>query len=57
MKQIEIYWNDLNAEKQAEIIREIGDDNNWDVFPMATIDIEEDELTSGSGAIGETQRT
>ena len=43
MIQIEIYWNDLTPEKQKEIIETIGDNNNWDVFPIATVDIEEDQ--------------
>ena len=42
MKQIEIYWNDLTKEKQDKIINEFGDNFNWDIFPMATIDICED---------------
>lgn len=42
MKTIEIYWQDLTKEKQAEIIAEFGDDNNWDVFPIATIEIEDE---------------
>lgn len=45
MKNIEIYWNDLTEKKQKEILDITGGDNgNWDVFPMATIDLEvEDE--------------
>ena len=43
MIQIEIYWNDLTPKKQKEIIETIGDNNNWDVFPIATVDIEEDQ--------------
>lgn len=43
MKQIEIYWQDLTKEKQEEILEVTGGDNgNWDVFPIATIDIEDD---------------
>lgn len=43
MNQIEIYWNDLTAEKQKEILELLGDNGNWDVFPIATLDIEADE--------------
>lgn len=46
MVQIEIYWNDLTEKKQNEIKELLGDDNNWDVFPMATIDIEEENEES-----------
>lgn len=42
MITIEFYWNDLTEKKQKEIIELIGDNNNWDVFPIATLDIEED---------------
>ena len=43
MKKIEIFWNDLTAEKQKEIQEELNfeGDNNWTYFPMATIEIEE----------------
>ena len=40
---IEIYWNDLTEKKQKEIVELIGSDNNWDVFPMVTLEIEEEE--------------
>lgn len=42
MITIEFYWNDLTEKKQKEIIELIGDNNNWDVLPIATLDIEED---------------
>ena len=38
---IEIYWKDLTAEKQAEILAAFGENCNYDVFPIATIPIEE----------------
>ena len=41
MKQIAIYWDDLTPKKQQEILEELGDNGNWDVIPMATIDIED----------------
>ena len=44
LKTIKFYWNDLTEKKQKEIIEEIGnDDNNWDVFPITTLDIEIEE--------------
>lgn len=46
MITIEFYWDSLTKEKQNEIREALGmepDDNgNWDVFPMATLEIEED---------------
>lgn len=34
---IEIYWQDLMPEKQAELLEAFGEKGNWDVFPLATI--------------------
>ena len=48
MISIDIFWDDLTKAKQDEIREELGmdsDDNgNWDVFPIATLDFEEDEM-------------
>lgn len=41
--RIEIYLDDLAAEKQQELLNHFGENNNWDVFPIAVIEIEEDE--------------
>ena len=40
---IEIYWNDLTEEKQQELLNLLGDNRNWDVFPIAGIEIEEED--------------
>ena len=40
---IEIYWNDLTEEKQQELLNLLGDNQNWDVFPIAEIEIEEED--------------
>lgn len=37
--KIEIYLKDLTSEKQEEIKKIVGD-NNWDIFPIATIELE-----------------
>lgn len=34
---IEIYFNDLTEAKQQEILEVLGDNGNYDVFPIATI--------------------
>ena len=45
---IEIYWQDLTPAKQSEILRAFGENGNYDVFPIATLDVpEEDETFSG----------
>ena len=45
---IEIYWQDLTPAKQSEILQALGENGNYDVFPIATLDVpEEDEEFSG----------
>lgn len=39
---IEIYWNDLTAEKQQELLNALGDNGNYDVFPIAVLEFEEE---------------
>ena len=44
MKTIEIYWNDLTPEKQQEIFEALGgEDGNYDVFPIITLEFEDEE--------------
>lgn len=42
MITIEIYWQDLTKKKQQEILDLLGENYNYDVIPICTIDIEED---------------
>ena len=47
-ERIEIYWQDLTQTKQREILQVFGENGNWDVFPIATIDVlTGDEAVSG----------
>ena len=39
---IKIYWYDLTREKQQELLNALGDNGNYDVFPIATIEVEND---------------
>lgn len=39
----EILWSDLTPDKQNEIFKALGDNGNYDVFPLATIIIGEEE--------------
>lgn len=41
---IEIYWDDLKKEKQEEILAALGENGNYDVFPIVEIPTPEDEL-------------
>ena len=47
MKDIEIYWDDLTPEKQAEILEAFGDNGNYDVIPIATLSVEDDTEDEG----------
>ncbi|MEM5867953.1 MAG: hypothetical protein QXG39_08555 [Candidatus Aenigmatarchaeota archaeon] len=38
--KIEIYFSDLSTEKQEEIIKLIGYDSNWEVFPICVLEFE-----------------
>lgn len=44
MDTFEIYWDNLTEETQKKLLKLLGDNGNYDVFPLATIyldDIEE----------------
>ena len=43
MTEIEIYWDDLKPEKQQEILEALGDNGNYDVFPIAVLEFEEEQ--------------
>ena len=44
MVTIEIYWDDLTPEKQQEIFEALGGENgNYDVFPIVTLEFEDEE--------------
>ena len=42
-ESIEIYWQDLTPAKQSEILQAFGENGNYDVFPIATLDVPEEE--------------
>ena len=45
MKEIEIYWQDLTEKAQRDILELLGEkeeSHNWDTFPMAVVEIEEE---------------
>lgn len=45
MKTIEIYFDDLTEEKQAEILEAGGGDGNYDDNPIATLVFQEEVMT------------
>ena len=48
-ESIEIYWQDLTPAKQSEILQAFGENGNYDVFPIATLDVPEEEAETFSG--------
>ena len=47
MKIVEIYWNDLIPEKQQELFYFFfGEDGNYDVFPIVTLEFEDKKANS-----------
>lgn len=46
MKSFDIYWTDLTPEAQARFREEMehgAEEQNWDIFPMTTIEEEDDD--------------
>jgi len=39
----DIYWEDLSPEAQAQLFNLIGDNGNFDVFPIAIISLSQEE--------------
>lgn len=48
---VEIFFRDLTPEKQQEIIEALGDNGNYDVFPIACIPTESEEPGEGKFVI------
>ena len=40
---IDIYFQDLTPAKQAEIIAALGNNGNYDVYPICSIPVDDDE--------------
>lgn len=44
MRTFEIYFEDLTPDKQQELIEFLGGENgNYDVIPLVTLEIEDDD--------------
>ena len=46
MVQIEIYWGDLTEAKQKEILEAFGDNGNYDIGPIATVEYDDCSLAT-----------
>ncbi len=53
MIEIEILWDDLSPEKQRDIadqlqmdVADVPNQTNWDVFPIASVELEDDYADS-----------
>lgn len=40
--EINIFWDDLTTEKQLEILAAFGDNGNYDIIPLCTLEIFDD---------------
>ena len=39
----DIYWDDLSAKAQTELLNLMGENGNYDIFPVASINVSQDE--------------
>lgn len=42
---IALFWRDLSAAAQEELLKLLGDNGNYDVFPIAEIVYEEEKIS------------
>jgi len=40
----DLYWDDLSSEAQSELLSLMGENGNYDVFPIASINIEQKDI-------------
>ena len=36
---VDIFWDDLSKETQTELLKHMGDNGNYDVYPIVSINI------------------
>ena len=46
MIEIKFFWNDLRKAKQNEILRLLGNNHNWDKYPIFIFQTEEEPSTN-----------
>ena len=39
----DLFWDDLAAETQTELLNLIGDNGNYDIFPLVSLNISQDD--------------
>ena len=44
----ELFWDDLISKTQKELLNLMGDNGNYDVFPIATINVSPEKNHEGS---------
>ena len=42
-KVVQLFWDDLSASAKEELLKLLGDNGNYDVFPIAQFEFAEDE--------------
>ena len=53
MIRISIYWQDLSKKMQNKLLSVFGDNCNWDCFPIATLELEDDRQILIDGLLGD----
>ena len=43
-KVVQLYWDDLSAEAKERLLELLGDNGNYDVFPLTELVFENDEI-------------
>jgi hypothetical protein len=46
----DIFWEDLSTETQTELLNLMGDNGNFDVFPIVSVNISPDDSEVGGEA-------
>ena len=43
-KVVQLYWDDLSAEAKERLLELLGENGNYDVFPLTELVFENDEI-------------
>lgn len=51
-KVVHLFWDDLSESAKKELLKLLGDNGNYDVFPIAQLEFEEDKHENGNHSQG-----
>lgn len=55
MITLRLYFNDLTKERQDKIVEVFGDNCNWDIIPICTLEIEDEKDAVIDSFLGDEQ--